>query len=177
MALTRKMLRDMGLEPAQVSEIIAAHLDSLDAAKATAAAESAALNDQLTAAQAEAQQAQDNLAAYQAEVTRKDKVALLRQALIDAGANPAAAPLMAASVDLDALALENGALVSVSETIDALKSSWAELFTSQSVQPLPHLNPQVNGPAVLTRQDIDAMSLEDINRHWSAVSSALRDQL
>ena len=37
MALTRKALRDMGLTAQQVDEIIAAHMDSIDAVKSAAA--------------------------------------------------------------------------------------------------------------------------------------------
>ena len=181
MTLTRKLLKSMGLAAAQVDEIIAAHVDSVDAVKASAAAESTALAQELatakSAAAAELSALQSRFDAFRAQTLRAQKAALLTDALVAAGANPAAAPLMAGSVDLDALEMADGALTRTDETVSDLRARWSDLFARESVQPLPALDPHHAAPAVLTRRDVEAMSMEDINRHWSAVSTALREHM
>lgn len=181
MALTRKMLKEMGLTAQQVDGIIAAHIESLDGAKAAAQAEQAALSARLTqqATDAAAQLAEVRSAFddYRRQVTRKEKSALLTAALVDAGANPAAAPLMASTADLDAMEIADGQLSRLPETVDGLRAAWRGLFCEEAVSPLPAVDPYLAAPAVLTRQDVAAMSPEDVNRNWSAVSAALRDQL
>ncbi|MBR4082528.1 MAG: hypothetical protein IKK21_12155 [Clostridia bacterium] len=181
MALTRKFLKNMGLTAQQVDEIIAAHLESLDGAKSAAQAEQATLaarlQQQETDAAARLAEVQSAFDGYRRDVSRREKSALLVAALVDAGANPAAAPLMAQSVDLDALEIADGQLSRLPETVDGLRAAWRGLFCEEAVSPLPAVDPYLAAPAVLTRQDVAAMSPEDVNRHWSAVSAALRDQL
>lgn len=181
MALTRKMLRAMGLNADQVDEVIAAHLESLDGAKSAAAQEVSQLTDRLrqqeegaSARLAEVTSAFDD---YRRQVTRREKQALLLTALLDAGANPAAAPLMAQSMDPDALEIADGTLSRLPETVEDLRTRWSGLFAVTSTEPLPAIDPYHTAPAVLTRGDIETMSPEDVNRHWSAVSAALRNHM
>ena len=169
MALTRKFLKNMGLTAQQVDEIIAAHLESLDGAKSAAQAEQATLaarlQQQETDAAARLAEVQSAFDGYRRDVSRREKSALL------------VAALMAQSVDLDALEIADGQLSRLPETVDGLRAAWRGLFCEEAVSPLPAVDPYLAAPAVLTRQDVAAMSPEDVNRHWSAVSAALRDQL
>ena len=180
MALTRKALRDMGLTAQQVDEIIAAHMDSIDAVKSAAATEAAELRSQLEALRSSSQEEQRALQAafddFRTQTTRKEKHALLLDALLAAGAHPAAAPLLASTAPLDAMALENGALSGAEEAISSLKNQWAGLFAQETTQPLPALNPPGRAHAILTKKDLESMSIEDINAHWGMVSGVLGQQ-
>ena len=180
MALTRKALRDMGLTAQQVDEIIAAHMDSIDAVKSAAATEAAELRTQLEALRSSSQEEQRALQAafddFRTQTTRKEKHALLLDALLAAGAHPAAAPLLASSVPLDEMTLQEGALSGAEEAISSLKNQWAGLFAQETTQPLPTLNPPGRAHAILTKTDLESMSIEDINALWGLVSGVLGQQ-
>lgn len=180
MALTRKQLRDMGLTAQQVDEIIAAHIDSVEAAKTALAEESNELRAQLEGLRTSSQQEKEALQAafdgYRAAATRKDKLALMTEALKAAGANPAAAPLLAEHAALDGMNIESGVLTGAAEAVDSMKAQWAELFTAQTTEALPTLDPLGRKTGPLTLKDVEGMTEADINRHWAQVSGLLQKQ-
>ena len=180
MALTRKQLREMGLTAQQVDEIISAHIETVEAAKTSLTDESNDLRARLEALRTSSQQEKDELQAaideFRAAATRKEKLALMTEALIAAGANPAAAPLLASTCPLDALTIVGGALMGAAEAADDLKSRWADLFTARTAEALPTLDPLGRKTGPLTRKDVEAMTEEDINRHWAQVSGLLQKQ-
>ena len=74
------------------------------------------------------------------------------------------------------MALENGALSGAEEAISSLKNQWAGLFAQETTQALPLLDPPARHNAILTKKDLESMSIEDINAHWGMVSGVLGQQ-
>ncbi|MGN1019810.1 MAG: hypothetical protein ACI4O7_05510, partial [Aristaeellaceae bacterium] len=193
MALTRSLLRELNLEDSAIEQIIQAHSETVTALKAeidAARAEAAALTDvtaerdmlmeqiaQLSAQQADARQLQEEFDAWKAReqqsLTDAEKQRLLRQALLDAGANGKAVALLAREIDPDSLVITGGALHNAGEVIAPVREKYAAFFARPVRLPAPVIQPPASLHGALTRQDLAAMSAEDINANWDAVRAAL----
>lgn len=191
MSLTRKLLKELELDDPAIERIIAAHVDTLDALRQerddalsraqqieVSLAERDELRTLVQAREQEAASAREELNTYRAQVEAEKHTAARRAALSDAltaqGANPQALPLL-----LDAIALPeeawSGDTLADAAALQPWHAKYGALFAVKSPIPVTKVAPPVHGGGLLTSADVKRMSAADINRHWSAVRSALQN--
>lgn len=161
MAMTHKFLKALGIEDDKAEEIIAAHLETVNAIKAerdelktkaetvdTLTAERDQLKADLQAAKAaggDAAKVQADFDAYKAEIetekTNGNKRKLLRTALEKAGANPAALDLLVNTLKLDEVELDGENLKDADKVIAPVKTGYASLFGTQQTTGTSNINP------------------------------------
>ena len=193
MALTRSLLRELNLEDSVIEQIIQAHSETVTALKAeidAARADASALTEVtaerdmlleqvalLSVQQADAQQLQAEFEAWKAReqqsVTDAEKQQLIRQALLDAGANEKAVALLAREIDPESLVIVGGALQNAEEIIAPVREKYAAFFAKPVRLPASVIQPPASLHGALTRQDVAAMSAEEINANWDAVRAVL----
>ena len=174
MSLTRKLLKELELDNSAIERIIAAHAETVDALKQEASASAA----QLSALQERAAAAQAEHDAYRSQVEAESRSAARRQALsaalTEAGANPQALPLLMDAVKLPEEAWQDNSLSNPAEALSPWRTKYAALFQVKTPLPVTIIQPPVHSGGLLTHADVKRMSAEDINRHWSAVKTALQ---
>ena len=193
MSLTRKQLKDLQLDEAIIEEIIASHVSTIDGLRSERdAALAAAANvgeltcerdelraqvENLTASLQEQREAQAAFEEYLAKESeqrmREAKEAALRAALEEEGCNRCAVELILRQIDLDKAVLSDGSIVNAEELITPLKEKYAPFFAKPARIPTPAVEPPVSSEGALDIGDVSRMTVEEINRNWSAVRSAL----
>lgn len=189
MSLTRKQLRELALSDETIDQIIRAHMDTVDALRQErdqAAERAAALTherdalqgrvDALAPLEEQLRQARSDFDRYkadaEAEAVSRRRQGWIRDALLRAGANEKALPLLSGAVDETAVPPEEDA-----QALDALiapvKERYADFFAQPVYLALPGLQPPQSTRGALTRHDISRMSAEEINDNWQAVRDAL----
>lgn len=174
MSLTRKLLKELELDSSAIERIISAHAETVDALKQ----EAAAAQSQLAAAKEETAAVQAEYSTYRTQLEEEQRTAARREALCvaltDSGANPAALPLLLDAINLPEEAWQENALINPTEALYPWRTKYAALFQVKSPMPVTKVQPPVNSGGLLTHADVKRMSAEDINRHWSAVKTALQ---
>lgn len=171
MALTRKMLRAMGIEDEKADEIIEAHAETVDALKQQIAdagkggEDAARLQkkvEQLEAELAEAKEGGDPdglqarydkeheaFEAYKAEVAAKDadrtKRSLYRKLLADAGVDPKRVDAVLRVSDLSKVEVKDGAIQGADELEKGIKSDWADFIPTMSTEGADPATPPEGG--------------------------------
>lgn len=171
MALTRKMLRAMGIEDEKADEIIEAHAETVDALKAKAqeagdgagkAEELAKQAEQLKKELEEAQKAGDPdglkakydkeheaFEAYKAEVSAKEadreKRGLYRKLLVDAGVGQRHVDAVLRASDLSKVTVKDGALEGADELARGIRDEWGDLIPGTSTQGAEPATPPKGG--------------------------------
>lgn len=190
MALTRSMLKDMQLQSDVIDRIIAAHAETVDALKqerddARSAAQASddlrrtrdeAL-DHLTAARQEYESLRQEFDLFRAQ-TDEDKhhasrQAALRNALLDAGANPQAAELLMLSLSPAPEDWDGDVLKDQAALVHPVKTRYAAFFSTPAPMPTFPVSPPLTAAPPLTKEDLRRMSVSDINQNWSSVCSVL----
>lgn len=188
MALTRKFLKALGIEEDKIEEIITAHgetvaalKDEAEQAKKGADALAAVTKERdslqqrveaLEQASGDAAKVQADFDAYKQQVETEranaGKKTLVRQALEQAGANPAAIDLMLGTVDLSAVEVENNALKDAQAVLNPIREAHGGLFGESFVKGTPPTNPP-KGDSSMTRESFSKLPLmkqmEYINAH------------
>lgn len=188
MALTRKFLKALGIEEDKIEEIITAHGETVAALKdeidkaeqsakdsATVAQERDKLQKRVEALEktsGDAAKVQAEYDAYRQQVetdkANAGKKALIKKALEDAHANPAAIDLMLGTVNLDDVELDGEALKDVEAVLKPIREAHAGLFGTVQNQGTPPLNPPA-GDGKMTRESFEKLPLskrmEYINAH------------
>lgn len=161
MALTRKFLKALGIEEDKIEEIITAHGETVAALKdeigkaeqsakdsAAAAEERDKLQKRVEAlekANGDAAKVQADFDAYKQQVetdkANAGKKALIKKALEEAHANPAAIDLMLGTVDLDKVELDGESLKDTEAVLKPIKEAHAALFGEIKPAGTPPLNP------------------------------------
>ena len=183
MSLTRNLLKEMHLEEAQIEQIIQAHAETVTALKAEIASandDRALLLEQLSEMSLQAQDAkaiQEAFDRYKAETqaaaTQEDLQRVIREGLLKAGANEKAVLLLSREIDPAQLQTEDGQYVNLDELIQSVRDKYAAFFAEPVVTPVPVIQPPASLHGALTRQDVDRMTPEEINRNWAAVRTVL----
>lgn len=188
MALTRKFLKALGIEEDKIEEIITAHGETVTALKdeieqakqgaedfAATAKERDTLKQRVEALEkvnGDAAKVQAEYDAYRQQVetdrANAGKKALIKKALEDAHANPAAIDLMLGTVKLDEVELDGEALKDVEAVLKPIREAHAGLFGTVQNQGTPPLNPPA-GDGKMTRESFEKLPLskrmEYINAH------------
>lgn len=191
MALTRKLLKSLGLEEAQIETIIDAHTETVDALKQerdASKAEAARVeeltrqlneaNDKLSKS-GDAARVQAEFDQYKAGVeqerTRAKKGAALNTLLEKAGiARPAVRELIRKGYDLDKLELlEDGSAKDADTLVNAIRTDYADFVGEVRTDGTPKLDPPSGQNKSYTREEISRMSPAEINKNWDAVQQSL----
>lgn len=191
MALTRSMLKAMGLNEEQINSIIDGHTESVvaltkerDSLKAKAEAadgiakERDDLKDKLAKA-GDAAKVQAEFDAYKGTVEKEKanakKSKALDKAFEDAGVKrDTFRRSMLKAWDMDSVELdENGAIKDMDGLKAAVQKDYADFLATTDDKGVPPANPPAGGGQTFTRADIDKMSTEEINKNWEAISKAL----
>lgn len=192
MSLTRKLLKELELDDPAIERIIAAHVDTVDVLRQerddalsraqqieVSLAERDELRTLVQAREQEAASAREELNTYRAQVEAEKHTAARRAALSDAltaqGANPQALPLLLDAIVLPEEAWSGDTLADASAALQPWHAKYGALFAVKSPIPVTKVAPPVHGGGLLTSADVKRMSAADINRHWSAVRSALQN--
>ncbi len=194
MAMTRKQLKELGLDADTVERLIAMHTETVEGLKAErdawqeAAGQSEALKnerdrllEQVTALETAKEQAeQDRNQLAEAQAAREEALAreaqdkVLEAALLEQGANPLAVPLLMKAMDRVGMQMENGTLANAEEVLAPVREQYAAFFAVPKALCTELLDPPLGASAPMTREDLQAMDAEEINRNWDAVKSALQ---
>ena len=148
MALTRKMLKAMGIEDEKIDQIIEEHVESVDGLKAerdrykAAAKDAEALSAELDALKAKGDGAAEyeekykakckELDDYRAEVegekATREKRGLYRDLLERAGVDPKRIKSVLKVSDLDAVTVKDGAIEGADELTEKIRADWSDFI-------------------------------------------------
>lgn len=166
MALTRKMLKAMGIEEEKIDQIIEAHTETTDAlkgerdaAKAEAdkvpdlqqklqeAAESAGGDEYKT----KYDQEHENFEAYKAQVeadkAAAEKTSLYRALLLESGVDEKRVDAVLKVTDLESVEVEDGKIKGAEELAEGIKSEWSAFITAEGSKGADVANPPQTDPA------------------------------
>lgn len=197
MALTRSLLKGMGLTDEQSEGVIEAHSDTVNGLKSqisdlqervkTFDDLQKELNDLKASGSNEFEEKYNNeheaFEAYKQEI-EKEKLSAKKSAALDdllneseITARDSVRSLIKKSYDLNAIDFdENGAVKDRESLINGIKSDFKDFIGNVETQGAPANNPPSGSSSKpLTREDIEKMSVEEINKNWEAVSAALNN--
>lgn len=181
-------MKALGIEEDKIEEIITAHgetvaalKDEIDKAEQSAKDSAAAAEERdklqkrveaLEKTSGDAAKVQAEYDAYRQQVetdkANAGKKALIKKALEDAHANPAAIDLMLNTVKLDEVELDGEALKDAEAILKPIREAHAGLFGTVQNQGTPPLNPP-GGDGKMTRENFEKLPLskrmEYINAH------------
>lgn len=189
MALTRRMLEELGLAGEVCDAVLQAHRHAVDKMRGgwekelteaqalrDAASERDGLREQLTLMEAEKVRADETQAAFdayrQAEETarlRSEREMLAKAALLKAGVSEGIVPLLMKEADWLQTVPEQ-----MDETVAALREKWPDCFPVTKPSPASGAHERMKGRQMLTAEDVRQMTHEEINANWQAVQQALR---
>lgn len=195
MALTRKFLKALGLDEEKIDEIISAHSETVDALKNqrdSAQIEAAKLTDltterdrlkdkvdELTKAGGDAAKIQADFDAYKQQVEGERAAAKKRTAidtlLREAGVvKDSFRATLLKTMDTDSIELDDAGAVKDADTWkERIRTDNADFITSTEEHGTPPITPPTGSGKVYTREQIRAMSPEEINKNWDSVKDSL----
>lgn len=173
MALTRKMLKAMGIEDEKIDQIIDAHTETVDGLKGDAAKYKGDAEklpgvqkelDALKAAgdggykekyEAEHKDFEDFKKTVQAKEARAAKETAYRALLREAGISEKRIDAVLKVSDMGAVELEGGKIKDAERLKDAIRQEWADFVVKETAQGAQTANPPVNaGGGSLTKHEI-----------------------
>lgn len=189
MALTRKLLKGMGLTEEQMDTIIEAHTDTVDGLKSDIARykEDA---DKLPGVQTEL----ENLKAkgddgwkdkhdkvkkefddYKKEQMQKEtksaKETAYRELLKSAGINEKRIDAVMKVTDLSSIELDDGKIKNAEELRKSIKEEWADFVVTTNQRGAAQKNPPANNGGALSRDDI--FKIKDASERQAAIAANL----
>lgn len=185
MALTRKMLKAMGIEDEKVDQIIEEHVESIDGLKAerdrykAGAEEAEGLRKQLEEAKAAGEgsgeyeekykAAVKNLEDYKAKVEGEkaaaEKRSLYRELLKSAGVDPKRIDTVLKVSDLENVTVKDGAIEGADKLTEGIKADWADFIATTSTRGAKVSHPPIagGGKGAVTAEEFRKMSLRERN--------------
>lgn len=196
MALTRNFLRSMNLTDEQISAIIDSHVETVDGLKAErdslkadatkltqAQAEVTRLTGELEKAQksgGDAARVQADFDAYKQQVEAERLNAKTDGALYDLAKKAGIQResfLKLAVRTFDRNAIKRGddnAIANADELVEAFKAEYPDFIaTEPEPKPAPTINPPPGPAQSFTKEQIEAMTPEEINKNWDAIKGNL----
>lgn len=154
MALTRKMLKAMGIEDEKIDQIIEEHVESIDGLKAerdrykAGAEEAEGLRKQLDEAKAAGEGAGEYEEKYKAAVKMLDdykaevagekaaaeKRGLYRKLLESAGVDPKRIDTVLKVSDLEGVTVKDGAIEDADKLTEGIKADWSDFIATTTVK-------------------------------------------
>lgn len=177
MALTRQLLKDLQLTDDTIETIITAHVASIEALKSERDAATAEAETLRAASGQSAAQVQQAFDAYRAQVEKdrqsRKAMELLRLSMLQAGCNEKAIDLLIQSIDPALLEMDGGMLKNGPALVAQLRARYADFFARPVRMPAPTLQPPVQAGGTISLDDLSRMSVDEINRNWSAIKGVL----
>lgn len=198
MALTRRMLKAMGIADEQVDEIIAAHSETVDALKEqrdkykTDAENLPEVQKQLDKAKtdleatgkdaykAKYEALKEEYEGYKNEQTAKEtrsaKERAYRELLKAAGVTEKRIDSVIRVSDLDGVELDDkGAIKGADKLIESIKTEWADFILTTTTQGAQTAAPPTTTTQkIYTADDIRKMSPAEINKNFDAIKASLK---
>lgn len=163
MALTRKLLRSMGIEDDKIDQIVEAHTETVNALKDERDEFKDAV-EKLPKVQAELDELKAkpddgfkekyekehaDFEAYKAETEKagaeREKKSLYRKLLQDAGIDPKRLDAVMRVADLSEVGVEDGAIVDADKVAEAVKSEWSDFIQTTGSKPAGVDTPPAGG--------------------------------
>ena len=163
MALTRKLLRSMGIEDDKIDQIIEAHTETVNALK-DERDEFKDAAEKLPKVQAELDELKAkpddgfkekyekehaDFEAYKEQTaedaSEREKKSLYRKLLQDAGVDPKRLDAVMRVADLSEVSVEDGAIVDADKVTEAVKSEWSDFIQTTGSKPAGVDTPPAGG--------------------------------
>ena len=200
MALTRKMLKAMGIEDEKIDQIIEAHTETVDALKVERDQykEDASklpgvqkqLDDALEAAknsdddtwQVKYDALKEDFDKYKNDISAKEtkakKESAYKQLLIEAGISDKRIDSVMRVSKIDDIELDDQGKIKDSKKLsENIKSEWADFIVTQQKQGAGTPNrPGGTTPKTFTVEEIRKMSTAEINANYDAIKASLKAQ-
>ena len=199
MGLTRKLLKGMGISDEQIDTIIEAHAETVDALKEQITGYKADA-DKLAEVEKELAEANKTIEAngkdsykvkydavkedfekYKAEISAKEthgaKLAAYRDVLKACGVSEKRIDSILKVSNIDGIELdEDGKIKDGDALTDSIKSEWADFIVTEQTRGAKTATPptQVQKKAY-TREDIEKMSPDEINKNWDDIQQSLKN--
>lgn len=175
MALTRKMLKAMGIEDEKIDQIIEEHTESTDAlkqqrdeykakaeAKATASTEPKPKDPEPSDGykakyDAEKKAFEDYKANIAAEKAEADKRAKYRELIVEAGVDSKRVDSVLKVSDLSEIKVKDGAIEGADDLVKSIKEDWADFIPTTQKVGANAPNPPKNDGGVKKLEDITKM--------------------
>ena len=197
MALTRTILEAMGIEEKKIDEIISAHAETMSALKQQRDNYKAQA-DELAEVQRKLDEANEPIKAndsdawkvkydaikeeyenYKSDISAKEttraKQAAYREVLKAAGVSDKRIDSIIRVSDIDSVELdESGKIKEADKLTESIKNEWADFIVSTNTQGANTATPPTNSKKSFSREDIDKMSPEEINKNWETIKNSLK---
>lgn len=163
MALTRKLLRSMGIEDDKIDQIVEAHSETVEALKderdsyREAAEALPGVQKELDELKAKPddgykekwEKEHADFEAFKEKAAKADsdreKQALYRKLLQDAGVDPKRIDAVMRVADLSEVSVEDGAIVDADKVTEAVKSEWSDFIQTTGSKPAGVDTPPAGG--------------------------------
>ena len=197
MALTRTILEAMGIEEKKIDEIISAHAETMSALKQQRDSYKAQA-DELAEVQRKLDEANETIKAndsdawkvkydaikeeyenYKSDISAKEttraKQAAYREVLKAAGVSEKRIDSIIRVSDIDSVELdESGKIKEADKLTESIKNEWADFIVSTNTQGANTATPPANSKKSFSREDIDKMSPDEINKNWETIKNSLK---
>ena len=197
MALTRTILEAMGIEEKKIDEIISAHAETMSALKQQRDNYKAQA-DELAEVQRKLDEANETIKAndsdawkvkydaikeeyekYKSDISAKEttraKQAAYREVLKAAGVSEKRIDSIIRVSDIDSVELdESGKIKEAEKLTESIKNEWADFIVSTNTQGANTATPPTNSKKSFSREDIDKMSPDEINKNWETIKNSLK---
>lgn len=197
MALTRRSLKAMGNEDEKIDESIAANAETVDALKEQRDNYKAQA-DELTKVQQKLDEANETIKAngsdawkvkydaikeeyenYKSDISAKEtaraKQAAYREVLKAAGVSEKRIDSIIRVSDIDSVELdESGKIKEAEKLTESIKNEWADFIVSTNTQGANTATPPTTSKKSFSREDIDKMTPDEINKNWETIKNSLK---
>lgn len=199
MALTRRSLKAMGIEDEKIDEIISAHAETVDALKEQRDNYKAQA-DELAKVQQKLNEANETIKAngadawkvkydaikeeydnYKSDISAKEttraKQAAYREVLKAAGVSDKRIDSIIKVSDVDSVELdESGKIKEADKLTESIKNEWADFIVSTNTQGANTATPPATSKKSFSREDIDKMTPDEINKNWETIKNSLKGE-
>lgn len=199
MSLTRRSLKAMGIEDEKIDEIISAHAETVDALKEQRDNYKAQA-DELTKVQQKLDEANETIKAngsdawkvkydaikeeydnyksnISAKETKRAKQAAYREVLKAAGVSEKRIDSIVRVSNVDSVELdESGKIKEADKLTENIKNEWADFIVSTNTKGADTATPPTTSKKSFSREDIDKMTPDEINKNWETIKNSLKGE-
>lgn len=185
MALTRKMLKEMGIQEDNIEKIIMAHSETVDALKKfkTDSERLASVEEELSAAKSELsedykskyEELKNSFDSYrlgvEADAVKRRKEQAYKKLLTACGVIDDCVDSILKVTDLDGVELDqSGEILNADAAKDSIQRNWAAFIPKVTTTGAETATPPVKTTErIFTRDDIRKMSIREINDNYAAI--------
>lgn len=200
MALTRKMLRAMGIEDEKIDQIIEAHTETVDALKeqreqykadaeklpdvqkqldkVTKDLENSGKDTYKVKYEALKEEHEKMISDNAEKEARSAKESAYKELLKSVGISEKRIASIVKVSDIDSVELDDkGAIKDVDKLTESIKTEWSDFIPTTTTQGAQTATPPMTtAQKSYTSADIKKMSVEDINKNWDNIKASLNSK-